>query len=47
MLKDLFFDFLVLTTAPEILFRLLFCPETLEKGLVSKYTQWIYKKIGE
>lgn len=47
MLKDLFFDFLALTTAPELLLRFIFNPQSLEDGNVSKYAQWVYNKIGE
>jgi hypothetical protein len=47
MLKDLLLDFLVLTTAPELLLRFIFNPQSLEDGNVSKYAQWVYKKIGE
>ena len=47
ILKDLFFDFLVLTTAPELLLRMLFSPESLEAGNISRYAQWVFNKIGE
>ena len=47
MLKDLLLDFLVLTTAPELLLRFIFNPQSLEDGNVSKYAQWAYNKIGE
>lgn len=47
MFKDLLLDFLVLTTAPELLLRFIFNPQSLEDGNVSKYAQWVYKKIGE
>ena len=42
-------DLLILTTAPEILIRILFCPETLEEETqkISKYAQWVYKVVGE
>ena len=47
MLKDLLLDFLVLTTAPELLIRILVAPESLDAGKISKYAQWVYNKIGE
>lgn len=47
MFKDLCLDFLVLTTAPELLLRMLFSPESLEAGNISRYVKWIYKNIGE
>ena len=47
MLRDLFFDFLALTTAPELLIRILVAPESLETGNISRYAQWVYNKIGE
>ena len=42
----LFFDLLMLTTAPEILLRMILNPESLESGDMSKYAKWIYNKIG-
>lgn len=47
MFKDLLLDFLVLTTAPELLLRFIFAPQSLEDGNISKYAQWVYNKIGE
>lgn len=47
MLRDLLLDFLVLTTAPELLIRILVAPESLEAGNISRYAQWVYNKIGE
>ena len=47
ILKDLFFDFLALTTAPELLLRMVFSPESLDTGNISRYAQWVYNKIGE
>lgn len=47
MFKDLLLDFLVLTTAPELLLRFMFNPQSLEDGNVSKYAKWVYNKIGE
>ena len=45
----IFRDLLILTTAPEILLRILFCPETLEVETqnISRYIQWVYKVVGE
>lgn len=47
MLRDLLLDFLVLTTAPELLIRILVVPESLEAGNISKYAKWVYSKLGE
>lgn len=49
MLRTILNDLLILTTTPEILFRILFCPETLEQETqkISKYMQWVYKMVGE
>ena len=49
MLRTIINDLLILTTAPEILLRILFCPETLEVETqnISRYMQWVYKNIGE
>lgn len=46
-MKQLFYDFLALTTAPELLFRALFNQESLENGNISKYAKWVYDIIGE
>ena len=46
-MKQLFYDFLVLTTAPELLFRALFNQKSLEKGNISKYAKWVYNIIGD
>lgn len=47
MLKDLLLDFLVLTTAPELLIRILVAPESLDAGNISRYAKWVYSKLGE
>ena len=47
ILKDLFFDFLALTTAPELLLRMLVSPESIDTGNISRYAQWVFNKIGE
>ena len=47
MLKDLCLDFLVLTTAPELLLRMLVSPDSLESGNISRYAKWVFNKIGE
>ena len=46
-MKQLFYDFLALTTAPELLFRTLFNQESLENGNISRYAKWVYNIIGE
>lgn len=47
MFKDLLLDFLVLTTAPELLIRILVAPESLDSGNISRYAKWVYNKLGE
>ena len=45
----MFKDLLVLTIMPEILLRILFCPETLdvETQKLSKYAQWVCNCINK
>ena len=44
----MFKDLLALTIMPEILTRILFCPETLdvETQKISKYAQWVCNRIN-
>lgn len=45
----MFKDLLVLTIMPEILIRILVCPETLnvETQKISKYAQWVCNRINK
>lgn len=45
----MFKDLLALTIMPEILMRILVCPETLdvETQKISKYAQWVCERIGK
>lgn len=45
----MFKDLLALTIMPEVLTRILFCPETLdvETQKLSKYAQWVCNRINK